>query len=79
VAGPIATRKRTGVALFQTGDRWATERVGLVLPTSMCSAQIRAAAGLMNANELGADRDRPFFIALTTTEGMRFGGETNVL
>ena len=55
----------------------ATERVGLVLPVSMCAAQIaRLAADRMNASgraqALGLDR----FVALTHTEGCGFGGES---
>ena len=54
--------------------RVATERVGLVLPTSMCSSQIaRLAAERLNASDRprhGIDR----FVALTHTEGCGFGG-----
>ncbi|MDB4474734.1 UxaA family hydrolase [Opitutaceae bacterium] len=55
-----------------------TERVGLILPTSMCSAQIsRLAAERLNAAQL-AIADRPFtrFVALPHSEGCGFGGET---
>ena len=64
-------------SLYATDDhRHATERVGLVLPTSMCSAQIaRLATDRMNAGgnacSLGFDR----FVTLTHTEGCGFGGE----
>ena len=65
------------ISLFRAGERWATERLGLVLPTSMCSAQIaRLAADRMNASgladKLGFDR----FVALTHTEGCGFGGDS---
>ncbi|MDQ5977345.1 MAG: hypothetical protein QG602_317 [Verrucomicrobiota bacterium] len=63
--------------LYPNGPRFGTERVGLVMPTSMCSAQIaRMAAERMNAaglaDRLGLDR----FIALAHSEGCGFGGET---
>jgi len=63
--------------LYQVDEHWATERVGLILPTSMCSAQIaRLAAERMNAAgkapSLGLDR----FVTLTHTEGCGFGGES---
>jgi altronate dehydratase len=65
------------LALYKNGDRRATERVGLILPTSMCSAQIaRMATERMNerglAGALGFDR----FVTLTHTEGCGFGGES---
>lgn len=69
--------KPVQLALYKNGDRHATERVGLVLPTSMCSAQIaRMATERMNdrglARALGFDR----FVTLTHTEGCGFGGES---
>lgn len=72
-AAPAGPRRGGG---DQTRPR-ATERVGLVLPTSMCSAQIaRLAAERMTrgglAGELGLDR----FVALTHSEGCGFGGES---
>lgn len=58
-------------------DRLAAERVGLVLPTSMCSAQIaRMAADRMNARGLGPALGFDRFVALTHSEGCGFGGET---
>ncbi len=63
--------------LFSTGDRFATERIGLVLPTSMCSAQIaRLAADRMNAKGLAQQLGFSRFVALTHSEGCGFGGET---
>ncbi len=63
--------------LLQASDRWATERVGLVLPTSMCSAQIaRLAAERMNAKGLARALGFDRFVTLTHTEGCGFGGET---
>jgi len=63
--------------LFHAGDRFATERIGLVLPTSMCSAQIaRLAADRMNAKGLAAELGFSRFLALTHSEGCGFGGES---
>ena len=55
----------------------ATERVGLVLPTSMCSAQIaRLAAERLNAGGLARAHGLDRFVALAHSEGCGFGGET---
>jgi altronate dehydratase len=64
--------------LFQIGERrFATERVGLVLPTSLCSTQIaRLAAERLNAGKLGRMQEISRFIAFTHTEGCGFGGES---
>ena len=57
--------------------RVATERVALVLPTSLCSGQIaRIAAERMNARQIGRDQGISRFVALAHTEGCGFGGET---
>lgn len=77
-----STRKaRPEVALhlsaFRTGSGWATDRLGLVLPTSMCAAQIaRLAAERMNDKQLGRAQGISRFVALAHTEGCGFGGET---
>jgi altronate dehydratase len=72
--------KRAGVSalhLYAAGDRFATERIGLVLPTSMCSAQIaRLAADRMNAKGLAASLGFDRFLALAHSEGCGFGGES---
>lgn len=63
--------------LLKTETGYATERVALVLPTSLCSAQIaRLAADRMNERQLGRDRGISRFVALTHTEGCGFGGES---
>lgn len=63
--------------LLKTESGYATERVALVLPTSLCSAQIaRLAAEQMNARKLGRDQGVSRFVALTHTEGCGFGGES---
>ena len=60
-----------------TDGRAATERVGLVLPTSLCAAQIaRLAADRLNAKGIGRAQGLSRFVALTHTEGCGFGGET---
>jgi altronate dehydratase len=57
--------------------RFATERIGLVLPTSMCSAQIaRLAAERMNAHGLAPKLGFSRFLALAHSEGCGFGGES---
>ncbi|HEX2854688.1 MAG TPA: UxaA family hydrolase [Opitutaceae bacterium] len=65
------------VTVFRTECGFATERVGLVLPTSLCAAQIaRLAAERLNAKELGRAQGISRFVALTHTEGCGFGGES---
>lgn len=77
LAAEQAAASEHALQLFHDGQRYATERVGLVLPTSMCAAQIaRLAAERMNrsglASRLGLDR----FVTLTHSEGCGFGGES---
>ena len=58
-------------------DHFASERIALVLPTSMCSAQIaRLAADRMNAKGLAMQLGFSRFLALTHSEGCGFGGES---
>jgi altronate dehydratase len=75
---PVKPAEMPALALLATADgRFATERLGLVLPTSMCSAQIaRLAADRMNANGLAARLGFSRFLALTHSEGCGFGGES---
>jgi altronate dehydratase len=62
---------------WRTGNTWATERVGLVLPTSMCAAQIaRLAADRLNEKQVGRAQGLARYVALAHTEGCGFGGET---
>ncbi|HUR56187.1 MAG TPA: UxaA family hydrolase [Opitutaceae bacterium] len=57
--------------------RFATERVGRVLPTSLCASQIaRLAAERLNAKHVGEAQGFSRFVALTHTEGCGFGGES---
>jgi len=59
------------------GLRTNRDRIGLVLPTSMCSAQIaRLAAERMNAKGLAPALGFTRFLALTHSEGCGFGGES---
>lgn len=58
-------------------DRWAVERVGLVLPTSLCATQIaRLAAERLNVSGAGRAYGVARFTALVHTEGCGFGGES---
>ena len=63
--------------VFKSDFGYATERVGLVLPTSLCSAQIsRLAAERLNEKQLGRAQGISRFVALAHTEGCGFGGES---
>jgi altronate dehydratase len=58
-------------------DRFATERVGLVLPTSLCATQIaRLAVERLNARRVGAAQGISRFVTFTHTEGCGFGGQS---
>ncbi|MEO5819111.1 MAG: UxaA family hydrolase, partial [Vicinamibacteraceae bacterium] len=66
-----AARARAGAAPSGV----ATERVGLVLPTSMCSSQIaRLAALRLNDSSVGLRHGIDRFVALAHSEGCGFGG-----
>ncbi len=82
---PAAATKRSPpllpaplLTLFRTAQgRFATERIGLILPTSLCSTQIaRLAAERLNAKQLGRTTGISRFVGFTHTEGCGFGGET---
>ncbi|HWA08128.1 MAG TPA: UxaA family hydrolase [Opitutaceae bacterium] len=67
----------TALLQLPHSDHWATERVGLVLPTSLCAAQIaRLAADRMNEKGLGRAQGISRFVGLAHTEGCGFGGES---
>lgn len=67
----------TTFSAFRSGTGIATERVALILPTSMCSTQIaRLAAEKLDAQQLGRDQGISRFVAFTHSEGCGFGGET---
>jgi altronate dehydratase len=62
---------------FRTASGYATERVGLVLPTSMCSTQVaRLAVERLNAQQVGREQGITRFVAFMHTEGCGFGGDT---
>jgi altronate dehydratase len=66
-----AAARHAGEAVART----ATERVGLVLPTSMCSSQIaRLAAQQLNDSSVGLRHGIDRFVALAHSEGCGFGG-----
>ena len=74
-ASPIASA--TLRVLAAADGRFATERLGLILPTSLCSTQIaRLAAERLNAKQLGRAAGLSRFVGFTHTEGCGFGGET---
>ena len=62
---------------FRVSDRaWACDRVGLIVPTSMCSSQIaRLAAERLNASSMAHDHRVSRFVALPHTEGCGFAGD----
>lgn len=63
--------------IFRTETGFATERAGLVLPTSLCSAQIsRLAAERLNEKQLGCAQGISRFVALPHTEGCGASGES---
>ncbi len=72
--GQVAPSPALSVTRTEFG--YASERVGLVLPTSLCAAQIaRLAADRLNEKNLGAGHGITRFVALAHTEGCGFGGE----
>lgn len=74
----LPSHPRPTVRAFPTGDgRFATERIGLVLPTSLCATQIaRLATERLNARGAGRAHGVSRFVTFTHTEGCGFGGET---
>ena len=75
VAGAKAREKPAGDNGLHLAEK--ADRIGLVLPTSMCSAQIaRLAAERMNAKNLAPALGLTRFLALTHSEGCGFGGES---
>ena len=75
--GLAESRAGTVLQVFQTESGCATERVGLVLPTSLCAAQIaRLAAERLNAKHIGDTQGVSRFVALTHTEGCGYGGKS---
>lgn len=74
---PAPATPQPGIATYRLSGRHATERIGLVLPTSMCAAQIaRLAVNRLNERNAGRTPGVDRFVALAHTEGCGFGGET---
>jgi altronate dehydratase len=74
---PSSEAKALPLRVFRTETGFATERVGLVLPTSLCSAQIaRLAAERLNEKQLGRAQGISRFMALCHTEGCGASGES---
>lgn len=78
---PLAPAPRSALAAsfpaFRAESGRATERVGLVIPTSLCSAQIAVlAADRLQARGIGCSRGISRFVSLPHTEGCGFGGES---
>jgi len=62
---------------FRTATGFATELVGLVLPTSLCSAQIsRLAADRLNEKRIGREQGISRFVALAHTEACGSSGDS---
>jgi len=73
---PLVSAPLAPLPLFPAGATHACDRLGLILPTSMCSAQIaRMAAERLNARGLAAGCGLTRFVALTHSEGCGFGGD----
>ena len=71
---PLRVKASTS-AWGEAPARVATDRVGLVLPTSMCSSQIaRLAAARLNDSSVGERHGIDRFVALAHSEGCGFGG-----
>jgi altronate dehydratase len=69
---PVAAARPGGMP---ARPRAITDRIGLVLPTSMCSSQIaRLAAERLNASDIGHRHGVARFVALPHSEGCGFGG-----
>jgi len=62
---------------LSSGKRAATNRIGLILPTSLCSGQIaNMAAAHLTAKGIGKKQGISKFIGLAHTEGCGVAGET---
>lgn len=76
-ARPVPDGRPLRPAAGPAGPVRPLERVGLLLPTSMCAAQIaRLAANRLTARAAGGNAGIARFVALAHTEGCGFGGET---
>lgn len=76
-ASPSLDAHTRPLRILRTETGFATERVGLVLPTSLCSAQIsRLAVERLNEKQLGRAQGISRFVALCHTEGCGASGES---
>jgi len=58
------------IPVFENGDQLATEQIGLILPTSLCSGQIaKMATDHLNEAKLGQAKGISRFVTLVHTEG----------
>ncbi len=65
------------IDVLRSGPSWASDRVGLILPTSLCSGQIaRMIAERLNERGVGSERGISRFVALVHTEGCGVAGTT---
>tara|TARA_Y100001978_G_scaffold70300_1_gene63157 strand:+ start:105 stop:2804 length:2700 start_codon:yes stop_codon:yes gene_type:complete len=65
------------IEALRNGPMWTSDRVALILPTSLCSGQIaRMIAERLNERGLGSDRGISRFVALVHTEGCGVAGTT---
>ena len=63
------------ISLLQNGDRLASDRIGLIMPTSLCAGQIGLmVAQRLNRLKLGAEQGISRFVALAHTEGCGWSG-----
>lgn len=74
---PDAPPEREPVALWPTADgRLACDRVGLIMPASLCATQIaRLAAERLNVTDLRSRLGLSRFVALLHSEGCGFSGD----
>ncbi len=72
-----ADAKAQPLRIIRTATGFATEQIGLVLPTSLCSSQIsRLAADRLNEKQIGRAQGISRFVALAHTEACGSSGET---
>lgn len=66
----------TGIS---SGNGYSIERVGLILPTSLCAGQIaKIAADQLTKKQLGREKGISRFVSLVHTEGCGLGGESAI-
>ncbi len=64
-----------GIKAIRSGDGYVTDRIGLILPTSLCAGQIaRMGAERLNAAGLGRAQGLSRFASLVHTEGCGMSG-----